>query len=95
MNVSSSMICRCGQGCTEKSDFIARVRETEHLDHHGGGKRSKRSKRGAPNLQGNPNDWNLPNDDYRLDLWGPLAYAVSVSGAQNPVLVTTTLPLLS
>ncbi len=89
---------KCSQGCAEKSDFVRRVKETEHLEGRGG--RAKHGKRGA-NLRGNPNDWNVASDDYRLDLGGPLAYAISCAlypanyvVHNHPFLALCSIPLL-
>ena len=77
-------------GCTEKGELVARVRETMHLDRGGrdGSRREGRvdssrregdgKQRGrSEKLQGDPNHWRPADEDYRVDLWGPLCHLVS------------------
>jgi len=55
-------------GCTEKRAYVDMVMESSHLDRRYG------SYRAQPR---NPNDWSLPHDNFRIDLWATLVPALS------------------
>mmetsp|Transcript_17507 Transcript_17507/g.42474 ORF Transcript_17507/g.42474 Transcript_17507/m.42474 type:complete len:383 (+) Transcript_17507:290-1438(+) len=55
-------------GCTEKKAYVDMVVESSHMDRAYSSHRMRST---------NPNDWKLPRDDFRIDLWATLAPAVA------------------